>query len=104
MTYNPWYYNNNNGELVKKRKPCLPGDQVHTKSFDGCFTVHDVKLDYFTIVKNREYKKIPWNCFICLKGNGMSTEAQLKVKLRNAIEYTNSLNKTLVSMVQILKF
>jgi hypothetical protein len=77
---NPWYYKIN-GELYKKPKPCFDGDFVHIKSFTGCFKVHEIKLEYFVVVKNGEKKKIPWDCFICLKGQGTSEETLLKLRL-----------------------
>lgn len=36
LKYNPWYYFLN-GQLIKKLKPCVPGNQVHIKKMDGMF-------------------------------------------------------------------
>ena len=78
---NPWYYTIN-GELYKKRKPCLDGNFVHIKLFTGCFKVHKIKLDYFVVIKDRKERKIPWDCFICLQGQGTSEETILKRRLK----------------------
>jgi len=78
---NPWYYKIN-GKLYKKPKPCFDGDFVHIKSFTGCFMVHEINLEYFVVVKNREEKNIPWDHFICLRGQGNSEEAILKRRLK----------------------
>ena len=85
MKNNPWYYTINK-ELIKKQKPCFDGDYVHIKSFTGCFRVNSVHLDYFTVIKNREVKNIPWDYFICLNGHGVSEEALLKRKLKSLSE------------------
>jgi hypothetical protein len=77
---NPWYYKIN-GVLYKKPKPCFDGDFVHIKSFTGCFKVYEIRLEYFVVVKNGEKKNIPWDCFICLKGQGTSEEKILKRRL-----------------------
>ena len=81
MMNNPWYYKIN-GELYKKPKPCFDGDFVHIKSFTGCFKVHEIKIDHFVVVKNHKKIKIPWDYFMCLKGQGNSEETLLKRRLK----------------------
>lgn len=88
MNNNPWYYTIN-GQLIKKRKPCLTGDYVHINLFTGCFRVHSVKLKYFTIIKDHEERHIPWDAFLCLKGYGNSEEAMLKRRLKSLAETIN---------------
>lgn len=81
---NPWYYYLNS-QLVRKRKPCMPGDYVHLKSFTGCYRVYSVKINCFTIMKNRELIEVCWEQFRCLKGCGESEESQLRKELRAVI-------------------
>lgn len=81
---NPWYYYLNS-QLIKKRKPCLPGDYVHLKSFSGCYRVYSVRINCFVIMKNRELIEVCWEQFRCLKGEGQSEEAQIKKDLRALI-------------------
>ena len=82
MQNNPWYYKIN-GELIKKRKPCLEGNYVHITRWSGCYKVHYVTLNYFVVMKNREEVKIGWNEFSCLSGEGTSEETFLKRRLRS---------------------
>jgi hypothetical protein len=103
LKYNPWYYFLN-GQLIKKLKPCVPGNQVHIKKWMGCFTIHDVKVDGFYIMRNRELVKIPWDDFICLKGSGQSLEAKLKRELNSLMIKTNDIQKNITSMINIIKF
>tara|TARA_R110000868_G_C10560058_1_gene736780 strand:- start:20 stop:361 length:342 start_codon:yes stop_codon:yes gene_type:complete len=79
--YNPWYYYHQ-GKLVKKRKPCQPGDYIHINKWDGCYLVHDVKINKFVIKKNNELVSLPWETFRCLKGQGCSDMALIKKELR----------------------
>jgi len=87
--YNPWYYYSS-GVLVKKKKPCVPGNQVHISDMEGCFTVMDVKIDHFVVIKKRKEVKVTWDRFICLKGQGTSLEAQTKRGLRSALSQIES--------------
>lgn len=85
---NPWYYYSSK-KLIKKRKPCLTGQYVHIDGLNGCFHVYATSITDFTIVKNREEMKIPWDRFICLKGEGNSAEAQLKRGIKNTLAIIN---------------
>lgn len=80
-TYSPWYYKIN-GQLVKKKKPCLPDQYVHVNKWDGAYRVYDVTVDHFVIKKNREFVNLPWSEFRCLKGEGDSEEAVVKRKIK----------------------
>jgi hypothetical protein len=82
--FNPWYYYKDN-VLIKEKKPCVPGNQVHIKTYEGCYNVYDVFIDGFYIQRKGVYVKIPWSDFICLKGNGNSKEAKLKKELNQLI-------------------
>jgi hypothetical protein len=89
MSNNPWYYKIN-GELIKEKKPFGTGDKVHLHSLDGCYNVIGVELNYFTIMKNREIRKIKWEDFRCLKGFGTSEISQYKKEhkiMHNQITY-----------------
>lgn len=77
MSNNPWYYKIN-GQLIKEKKPFTAGDKVHLYSLDGCYNVISVHLHYFTIMKNRELRKIKWDDFKCLKGQGASELSKYK--------------------------
>lgn len=66
---NPWYYTIN-GNLVKKKKPCMPGDYVHLKSRGGCYRVYYVYVTNFVVMKNRKLVDVPWDDFKHLKGDG----------------------------------
>lgn len=83
LRYNPWYYMLN-GKLIKKMKPCLPDNYVHISTNEGCYRVHDVKLDYFVIMKNRQERKITWDKYVCLKGEGTSEIVNMRKALRQA--------------------
>jgi hypothetical protein len=96
---NPWYYRID-GKLYKKQKPCFVGDFVHIKPFNGCFRVHEIKLDYFVVVKNREKIKITWGDFICFKGNGHSEETILRRKLKRL---ANSINLNIIQQINMNK-
>lgn len=85
---NPWYFYMSN-ELIKKPKPCLTGNYVHIDGYNGCFLVQSTSITDFTILKNREQKKIPWVKFICLKGEGQSAEAKLKRGINNTLAIIN---------------
>jgi hypothetical protein len=76
-TYSPWYYKIN-GQLVKKKKPCLPDQYVHVHKWQGAYRVYDVTVEHFVIKKNREFVNLPWSEFRCLKGQGTSIDARLK--------------------------
>lgn len=84
MQNNPWYYKIE-GELIKRKKPCLNGNYVHLRNRNGCYLVHSVHLTYFTIMKDRQLQKISWECFVCLKGQGQSPEALMRRGLKTAI-------------------
>ena len=103
LNYNPWYYFLD-GLLVKKLKPCVPGNQVHIKKWMGCFTIHDVKIDGFYVMRNRELVKLSWDNFICLKGEGESFESKLKKELKSLIIKNNEMGLTINSMIKLLKF
>ena len=75
--HSPWYYMLN-GELVKKMKPCLEGNHIHTNKWGGCYRVYDATVHGFCILKNREYVWLPWEEFRCLKGAGDSPERYQK--------------------------
>jgi hypothetical protein len=96
---NPWYYKIE-GELIKRKKPCMNGNYVHLKNRNGCYKVHSVHLRYFTIMKNNEIEKISWDCFVCLKGEGQSPEALMKRGLKAAI---NNINYTMFEQEILLK-
>lgn len=109
LKYNPWYYTIDN-MLIKKQKPFKPGDMIHIINKNGCFKVIDVKLSYFTVMKNREEIKITWDKFACLKGEGTSLEAQVKRGLNQAIyrincstQQNNNLLKELELFIKDLK-
>lgn len=85
---NPWYYYSN-GILIKKAKPCLTGNYVHIEGLHGMYRVHSTTITYFTIVKNRVERQIPWDRFQCLKGQGTSEETLLKNKLKALISDVN---------------
>lgn len=108
-TYNPWYYYIGR-TLVKKIKPCLPNQQIHIKNLNGCFTVIDVSISYFVIIKNRKYIQIPWDDFICLKGEGVSIETKIKKELKyysymltNNIETNKKLVNEITEFIKRLK-
>lgn len=84
--YNPWYYKIGY-KLYKELKPCLPGQQVHLKTYNGCFTVYDVQLDYFVIRRHRQMIKINWSNFRCLKGQGTDPVSTAKRNLKTLILY-----------------
>ena len=65
----PWYYMLD-GELVKRRKPCLEGDYVHLHRWQGCYRVHRADLHGFNVMKNRRNVRLGWEQFRCLKGEG----------------------------------
>lgn len=85
---NPWYYKIN-GNLIKKKKPCLNGDYVHIKNFTGCYRVHSVNLDHFTVMRKHNIVNITWDNFVCLKGNGTSEETLLRKRLVNLSDTIN---------------
>lgn len=89
--YNPWYYHINN-ELVKKMKPCLPDNYVHLNSIDGCYKVVDVCLSYFRVRKNNELRRIRWDDFRCMQGQGTSEESYLKKEVKHLKTMINLLN------------
>ena len=103
LKYNPWFYFLN-GLLIKKLKPCVPGNQIHIKKWMGCFTVHDVKVDGFCVMRNRELVKLSWDNFICLKGEGQSLEAKLKRELNSLMIKNNDVEISINSMIKLLKF
>lgn len=90
-----------NNQLIKKKKPCFCDDYVHVTSFRGCFRVYSVRLSFFTIIKDRKQKNIPWDSFICLKGQGNSDEAVLK---RNLNELVKNINTNISKQVLINTF
>jgi len=95
---NPWYYKLN-GELIKKRKPCVPGDLVHIKSHDGLYSVHYVYLDCFVIMKKRQLINVPWDDFKCLKGEGNSPHSSIKKEIKSSLylmQLQNQVNQNMV--------
>ncbi len=82
--YNPWYYYVGN-KLIKKPKPCLPGSRVHISTMFGCFTVQEVHIDHFIVLKDRKPVKVEWKDFLFLEGEGKSPEAMLRRDLSNAM-------------------
>lgn len=107
---NPWYYYSSN-KLIKKRKPCLTGQYVHIEGLTGCFHVFATSLTDFTIVKNRKVINIPWNRFICLKGDGNSAEAQMRRGLKDTLaiinhtyQFQNLLVQELTSQLKNLRY
>lgn len=94
--HSPWYYILN-GELVKKLKPCLEGDYVHTNKWGGCYRVYDATVNGFCVLKNREYRWLPWEEFRCLKGEGDSIEKYQKAIKKatiHKIEFSISILET----------
>jgi len=87
--YSHWYYKYK-GELVKKLKPCLPGNYIHVHKWDGCYRVEKVSVYGFDIKKNGEMKFLPWEEFKCLKGEGTSKEREMKLELRRLQTYLRS--------------
>lgn len=77
QVFNPWYYYIGD-KLIKEKKPLSPGDFVHLHSIEGCFKVYEVKINYFTILKNHTMKQIPWSEYRCKKGFGTSYETKIK--------------------------
>jgi len=98
----PWYYKIN-GNLIKERKPCLPGDYVHIKKWEGCYRVYYVDVFTFTILKNRKFHRLSWSEFRCLKGNGTSELSQIKKQLKIITNYTNMLSIHLKETLNIIK-
>jgi hypothetical protein len=97
--YSHWYYMLN-GELVKKLKPCLEGDYVHTNKWDGCYRVYKATKFGFTILKNREYVTLPWENYVCKKGEGNSPEKYQKNAKR---EFETDINLCIVLLKAMLK-
>jgi hypothetical protein len=89
--FNIWYYYQD-GDLIKKKKPIIPGDYVHTNSYEGCYRVYDVKLTHFTIMKNRRPINLPWNQFRCKRGDGKSFEVKIKRLTRNIDVIKNNMD------------
>ena len=85
LEINPWYYMIDN-QLIKKRKPCIPGDQVHLTFREGLYSVEKVRLSFF-IVKTKKDKRYHcrWDQFRCLKGQGSSVETLLRKGLLNTL-------------------
>jgi len=84
---NHWYYMLN-GKLIKERKPCVPGDMVHIKTFEGLYSVQYVYADCFVIMKKRQLINIPWEDFKCLKGEGNSPHSLIKKEIKSALYVT----------------
>ena len=89
--YNHWYYYYDN-ELIKKKKPCLPGNYIHVHRWEGCYLVHHVNIHTFTIKKSGKFVSLNWNLFKCLKGEGTSPESILKKR-----------EKTVRALIEIIK-
>ena len=100
---NPWYYIVYDEKLVKEKKPCMPDDFVHLKNMEGCFRVIDVYLKYFTIMKDREIKKIYWDNFRCLKGEGSGYYREVKKlnKLKNNFNNTQNFNEIIETQKRV---
>ena len=75
-----WYYVMN-GKLMKNQKPCIPGDQVHLKDKNGCFTVVAVCHYCFFIQKDRAIIPILWSRFKCQRGHGDKIELSVNEKI-----------------------
>lgn len=82
--HSPWYYMLN-GVLIKKLKPCLEGNYVHTNKWGGCYRVYGATVNGFCIIKNRAYVWLPWEDFRCHKGEGESPEKYQKAIKRETI-------------------
>jgi len=82
-TFNKWYYFLNK-ELIKKEKPCLPGDYIHIHKWDGCYRVYEVNTVCFVVLRQHKYIQLPWSEFRCKKGDGPMAEL-LDIKLSMAI-------------------
>lgn len=66
---NPWYYILD-GVLIKKQKPCVPGDMIHLTHRNGMYKVLFVEIDHFSVMINRQIVAMPWRYFKCRKGEG----------------------------------
>ena len=98
----PWYYRIR-GTVVKKLKPCMPGDQVHITSMQGCFKVHRVTLDHFIIIKQRAEIAIEWNEFVCLKGEGTSDISMMKREILHRIQTVRAQEDLLLRTLNDIK-
>ena len=72
QTTSPWYYRIN-GKLIKELKPAFAGDYVHIHRWDGLYKVYHSSVNFFVIMKNREFVELGWNKFRCKKGNKNKT-------------------------------
>jgi len=102
MKSNPWYYYEGT-TLIKKEKPCMPDNLVHIITWQGCYKVVDVYIDHFTVIKQRTEYKIPWNHFICLKGEGKSDTTLLKRYIKTTLCKINVLAYELTNVLQDLR-
>jgi hypothetical protein len=84
-----WYYKIN-GVLVKSLKPCHENDRVHIHCWDGCYNVHSVDVNGFTIRKNGKFIYLPWTEFRCKSGNGSSPIKYEKLRDREIISKINT--------------
>jgi hypothetical protein len=100
--YNPWYYYIDK-TLIKKKKPCLPGNQIHLHNLNGCYMVHHVEVDGFYILKNRLYIKKPWSEFKCLKGYGESVESKMKKNIKLLLRYNDEIRTNLNSILNLIR-
>jgi len=77
-----WYYKLN-GVLVKKLKPCHKNDKVHIHRWEGCYNIHEVSINGFTIRKNGKYIELPWTEFRCKSGYGhISVDNRIPAKIK----------------------
>jgi hypothetical protein len=101
MGNNPWYYLHK-GSLVKEKKPCMPGDQVHLHSMEGCYSVWYVYATNFVVKKKGKLVDVKWEDYRCHRGQGTSEEAFIKKVARQVLqqqaELANTLNTLLVSI------
>lgn len=88
-----WYYQLD-GKLVKKKKPCIAGDVVHIKRWDGAYRVTEATVVGFQVRKNGEYVTLPWDEFRCNYGKGKSITAEFKRELRSIMHHNRDILAT----------
>lgn len=81
-----WYYFLD-GKLVKQKKPCIAGDVVHIKRWDGAYRVLEATVGGFQVRKNGECVTLPWSEFRCNYGKGKSITAEFKRELRSIVHH-----------------
>lgn len=103
LDYNPWYYYLNN-KLVKQRKPCVTGNQIHIKKWMGCYNVHHVSVYGFTIEKNRNKVVLPWSEFECLKGESINRTSDIKRELKSLMIGNLITNFRIINLIGKINF